>query len=97
MLPSCPELPSRIKLPLDSMEVVDDVEDLLKDETNFKGLVSFHWLKLTDYNRDVEIMIIFNSHCLFLALTTIRLQLRQVSIKKVYSKIQHRKSSGLEW
>ena len=44
MLPSCPELPSGIKLPLDSMEVVDDVEDLLKDETNFKALVSFHWL-----------------------------------------------------
>ena len=35
VLPYCPELPSDIKLPLDSMEVLDDVEDLLKDETNF--------------------------------------------------------------
>ena len=35
VLSSCPELPSGIKLPLDSMKVVDDVEDLLKDETNF--------------------------------------------------------------
>ena len=55
VLPSCPELPSRIKLPLDSMEEVDDVEDLLKDETNFKALVSFHWLKLTDCSRDAKL------------------------------------------
>ena len=55
VLPSCPELRSGIRLPLDSMEVVDDVEDLLKDETNFKALVSLHWLKLTDCNRDAKL------------------------------------------
>ena len=53
VIPSCPELPSGIKPPLDSMEVADDVEDVLKDETDFMALVS------------CEIMIIFNSHCLF--------------------------------
>ena len=42
VIPSCPELPSGIKLPLDSMEVADDVEDVLKDETDFMALVSFH-------------------------------------------------------
>ena len=46
LIPSCTELPSGIKLPLDWMEVVDDVEDVLKDETNFMALVSFHLLKL---------------------------------------------------
>ena len=34
VIPFCPELPNRIKLPLDSMEVGDHVEDMLKDETN---------------------------------------------------------------
>ena len=46
LIPSCTELPSGIKLSLDWMEVVDDVEDVLKDETNFMALVSFHLLKL---------------------------------------------------
>ena len=46
VIPSCPELPSGIKLPLDWMEVVDDLEGMLKDETNFMALVSFHMLKL---------------------------------------------------
>ena len=55
MLPSCPELPNNIKLPLDSMEAVDDVEDFLKDETNFKALVSFHRFKPTDCNRDAKL------------------------------------------
>ena len=46
LIPFCPELASGIKLPLDCMEVVDDVEDMLKDETNVMALVSFHLLKL---------------------------------------------------
>ena len=32
---------------LDSMKIVDDVEDLLKNETNFQALVRFHLLKVT--------------------------------------------------
>ena len=35
VIPYCPDLRSDIKLPLDLMVVVDDAEDLLKDETNF--------------------------------------------------------------
>ena len=46
VIPSCPEVPSGIKLSLDSMEVVDYVKDNLKDEIDFMALVSFHMLKL---------------------------------------------------
>ena len=41
----CPVL--AINFFLDLMEVVDHVEDMLEDETNFMVLVSFHLLKLT--------------------------------------------------
>ena len=49
------------------MEVVDDVEDLLKDETNFKALVSFYLLKRTVremryYDRFKQPMSIFSSY-----------------------------------
>ena len=91
-LPYCPELPSDIKLPMDMMEVVD-VEDMLEDETYVKALVSSHLLKRTVTEmRNYD----YFKHSLSL-LTTIRLQLRQVSIKKVCPKIQHRKTSGLRW
>ena len=46
------ELSSGIKLPLDSMVVVNHVEDMLKEESNFMALVSFHMLKLIVRNYD---------------------------------------------
>ena len=35
VISSCPKLPSGIKLPLDWIEAVDHVEDMLEDETSF--------------------------------------------------------------
>ena len=60
---------------------------MIKDETNFKALVSFHLLKLTVTK--MENYDYFQQPLSLLRSTTISLQLHQITIKKACLNIQN--------